>query len=44
MPYKMRAPNWKVKRGKGYTLTFESSEPLKGKPVVLVSQEELARI
>lgn len=38
MPFKMRTPKWKVRRGQVVTLTFESAEPLKGKPAVTANQ------
>jgi hypothetical protein len=38
MPFKMRTPTWKVRRGQVVTLTFDSAEPIKGKPVVTANQ------
>jgi hypothetical protein len=38
MPFKMRTPTWKLRRGQAITLTFESAEPIKGKPLVSANQ------
>lgn len=38
MPFKMRTPTWKVRRGQAVTLTFDSAEPIKGKPIVTANQ------
>ncbi len=38
MPFKMRSPTWKVSRGQSVTLTFESAEPIKGKPTITANQ------
>ncbi len=38
MPFKMQTPAWKVRRGQVVTLSFQSAEPIKGRPVVTANQ------
>jgi flagellar hook assembly protein FlgD len=43
MPFKMRSPTWKLKRGQVVSLTFDTAEPMKGKPVITAKQPGISK-
>jgi hypothetical protein len=43
MPFKMRSPTWKLNRGQVVNLTFDTAEPMKGKPVVTAKQPGISK-
>jgi flagellar hook assembly protein FlgD len=43
MPFKMFSPTWKMKRGQTTTLTFETAEPMQGRPLVTANQPGIAK-